>query len=119
MNIDTGSSLLDDSIEDMAVAAESVSFVAEPNKLTIKSDGHMHSARVELNEGEGTNIKIKGDKSITAKYSLDYLKKITKGSKLASNVVVKFGEDYPLKIEYNVLDKLSLSVILAPRVSNE
>ena len=48
-----------------------------------------------------------------------YLKKIAKGGKLANNVTLKFGPDYPLQIEYLVQDKLSLMTILAPRVSND
>jgi hypothetical protein len=47
------------------------------------------------------------------------LKKIIKGSKLSDKVSLEFGKDYPLKIEYKVLDKLQLATILAPRVATE
>ena len=50
---------------------------------------------------------------------IEYLKKIIKGSKLSDKVVLQFDKDYPLKADYLVKDKLSLSVILAPRVSND
>ena len=103
----------------MGVVAESVSLIAEPNKFVLKGEGYTNSAFIELNEGEGTDIKIKDNQTVKAKYSLDYLKKITKGVKLSPNVVLRFSNDYPLKIEYNIVDKLSLSIILAPRVSNE
>ena len=54
-----------------------------------------------------------------AKYSLEYLKKMISGSKLADKVSLQFNTDYPLKIQYTVLDKLSMSFILAPRVDND
>ena len=41
------------------------------------------------------------------------------GSKLADKVSLQFNTDYPLKIQYTVLDKLSMSFILAPRVDND
>ena len=67
---------------------------------------------------EDTIIKT-GPDVVKSKYSVEYLKKIIKGSKLAENVVIQFDKDYPLKIDYIVKDKLSLSTILAPRVSND
>ena len=47
------------------------------------------------------------------------MNKIAKGSKLADSVSLYFGNEYPLKAEFKVVDKLSLSVILAPRVMND
>ena len=39
--------------------------------------------------------------------------------KLSDNVEIFFNQDYPLKLEYKVMDKLLLSFILAPRVEND
>ena len=41
------------------------------------------------------------------------------GSKLSNEVVISFNKDYPLKLDYKVIDKLLLSFILAPRVEND
>ena len=54
----------------------------------------------------------------TSKYSLEYLQKMIKGTKLTDKVVLNFGNDYPLKLEFNT-PKMSLSFILAPRVETE
>jgi len=59
------------------------------------------------------NTKVK------AKYSVEYLKKIISSSKLADEVVINFNKDYPLKLDYATIDKVSLSFILAPRVEND
>ncbi|MBT4441395.1 DNA polymerase sliding clamp, partial [archaeon] len=40
-------------------------------------------------------------------------------SKLADSVSLEFGNDYPLRAEYKLLDKLRLAFILAPRGSND
>ena len=62
---------------------------------------------------------MENKEAIKSKYSIEYLKKIIKGSKLADTVTLQFNKDYPLRLDYLVKDKLSLSIILAPRVSNE
>lgn len=41
------------------------------------------------------------------------------GSKIADKVKIHFKKDYPLKIDYKEINKVSLSFILAPRVENE
>ena len=50
------------------------------------------------------------------KQAIDYLKKMAKGSKLADSAILEFGKEYPLRLEYVLVDKLKLSFILAPRV---
>ncbi len=119
LKIITSSLLLNEAIEDVGVVAESVSFMADNEKLAIKSEGTMSEARIEMMKGTGTSIDISSKEPIAARYSIDYLKKIIKGSKLADTVSMQFNKDYPLKVEYNVLDKLSFSVILAPRYSTD
>ena len=54
-----------------------------------------------------------------SRYSTEYLKKIIKGGKLSDTLTLWLSNDYPLKVEYKVIDRLSLTTILAPRVSND
>ena len=41
------------------------------------------------------------------------------GGKLSDKVLVYFNTDYPLKLEYKIIDRLALTFILAPRVDND
>ena len=41
---------------------------------------------------------------------------IVKGGKLADRVKVQFSKDYPLRVDYNLLNKLGLTFILAIRL---
>ncbi|MFH0752515.1 MAG: proliferating cell nuclear antigen (pcna) [archaeon] len=108
----------DDAIEDVGIIAESVAFMIREGKFFVNSENNLSEAKVEILSTEAINISS-GDDEVQSKYSLDYLKKIIKGSKLADNVVVEFNKDYPLKVSYTVLDKVHLGFILAPRVSND
>lgn len=108
----------DDAIEDMSIISESLSLISYPDRFLIKSESNLKDGSVELPLSEETVISLEGD-SISAKYSIEYLKKISKANKLSDQVSLEFGVDYPLKAEYKLLDKLRLSFILAPRVSND
>ena len=119
LKIMTSSRLLDEAIEDVGVVAESVSLIADIEKLSIKSEGNMSEARIEVSAGKDTTIDMLSKEAVAARYSIDYLKKIIKGAKLSDKVSMQFNKDYPLKVEYTLLDKLSFAVILAPRYSND
>ena len=117
--IKTESGLLNSAIEDADIVAESVSFVAEQDVFSINAEGDMNKAKIEIKAGDDTSISIKEGSSIKAKYSIEYLKRMISGSKLASQATIEFSKDYPLKLSYTALDKVSIMFILAPRVEND
>jgi proliferating cell nuclear antigen len=118
ISIKTTSALLNDTIEDVDIVAESVMFQAEAKKFTILAEGDLSQAKIEVQESDETKITSTAD-NVKAKYSIEYLKKMIPASKLASEVTMQFDKDYPLKLEYTVVDKLQLAFVLAPRVENE
>ncbi len=118
VTVEMDADLLSNSIDDASVVAESVTFLGEPHQLSVKAEGDLSKAFIEIRPNESTSIKAGSDK-YKAKYSLEYLKKMVQGSKLADRVSLQFNSDYPLKLEYKVIDRLQLSFILAPRVDND
>ena len=118
VKVEMNSAALDDAVYDMDVVAESIALSAQKGKFVVEAESNMNDARSEIEEDDQT--KITGAKSeVRSKYSIEYLKKIIKGGKIAPRVVLQFNKDYPLRVDYTVKDKLSFSVILAPRVSND
>ncbi len=117
--INTHSHFLADSIEDVSIVGESVTFLGEKSKLSVKAEGDLSQAFIEISPDEHTTIDTKSVSPFKAKYSIEYLKKMMGGSKLADKVSISFNSDYPLKIQYTEVDKLQLSFILAPRVDND
>lgn len=118
VKVELPSLALTEAVDDMDIVAESVALIAETNKFTVQSEGRFNAAKVEIPITEGASIKMKESK-ILSKYSIEYLKKIVKGSKLAETVALNFGREYPLRADYKVMDRLMLSFILAPRVDND
>ena len=118
LRIETGTHIFDEAIADMDIISESVAFSVDKEKFLIEAESNLNDAKVEISKDDETTIKFSGE-PVKTKYSLEYLKKIIKGSKISSNVSIQFSKDYPLRIDYQVKDKVSLSFILAPRVSND
>src|SRR3989338_1452187 len=117
--IHTHSAILSEAVEDVSVVAESVTFLGQKDLLSVKAEGDLSKAFIEIKPDERTTITTNSTDKHKAKYSLEYLKKMIAGSKLTDQVSIYFNTDYPLKLEYKVIDKLSLSFILAPRVDND
>ena len=119
VTIKTTSSILNEAIADVDVVGESVAFIAEPKKFTLLAEGDLNQAKIEIKEDDSTKVDTNSTEKIKAKYSIEYLKKMINGSKLSDEVTIQFNKDYPLKLEYKVIDKVMLSFILAPRVEND
>ena len=119
VTINLPSEILNEAVEDVDVVGESVTFMAEPKKFTINAEGDLSQAKIEVKESDSVKIKVEGNETVKAKYSIEYLKKMITGSKIADEVSIYFNKDYPLKLEYKTVDKVMLSFILAPRVENE
>ena len=102
-----------DSVEDCAVVSDACSFIVDENKFVIYARG-LNSARAEFSEDEAS---IHGE-NCKARYSLEYLQKFLKGSKLSEKTILQFANDHPLRVDIKP-QNMELSFILAPRVETE
>ncbi len=115
--IELPSTLFNEAIEDCDIIADAVMLQAEDKKFSVMAAGDLSKATIEIPADHET--KIKTDMKQKSKYSIEYLKKMIQGSKIADKVEVKFSNNYPLMLEYKVLNRVQLSFILAPRVDTE
>lgn len=98
-----------EAIEDVAVVADSCSFITKEGRFIVEAKG-INSARSEFSSDEA---KISAEDA-HSRYSLEYLQKFGKAAKLTDKVGIYFSEDYPLKLEFKN-ESLELTFILAPR----
>ncbi len=119
VSITLPSASIEQAIEDADLVAESVLLSADSGNFLISAEGDLSKASIEMKSDGNTKIAIDSKKKVKARYSIEYLKKIIKGSKISDTAVLMFNNDYPLKVEYKVVDKMLLAFILAPRVENE
>ncbi len=117
-NVEMPAMFFDEAIEDMGIVADSVALTVDDSKFIVQAESKLNSAKVEISPSD--SVIIKSDKSkVLSKYSLEYLKKMIKGSRLSDTVILHFDEEYPLKADYRLKDRLELSFLLAPRISTE
>ncbi|MCX6750152.1 MAG: proliferating cell nuclear antigen (pcna) [Candidatus Pacearchaeota archaeon] len=102
-----------DSVEDCAVVADACSFIIKEDKFIIEAKG-LNSTRTEFS---GDEAKITAEEC-KARYSLEYLQKFIKASKLADKTTLNFADDHPLRMDVRT-ENLEISFILAPRVETE
>lgn len=111
--IEMASTDFSEAIEDSSVVADSCSFISEPDKFIIQAKGSLNSFKSEFSD----EVNIQAE-TANSKYSLEYLQKMAKATKLVDKLVINFSTDYPLKLDFNT-PFLELSFILAPRVESE
>ena len=102
-----------DSIEDCGVVSDACSFIISDGRFMIEAKG-LNSARSEFSSDEAT-IQAENCKS---RYSLEYLQKFIKASKLFDKTQLKFANDHPLIIRLRN-DFMEISFLLAPRVETD
>jgi len=102
-----------EAIEDCLVVADSCNLSVKEGKFIIDAKG-LNSARSEFS---GDEVNMEGTDS-KSKYSLEYLQKFAKASKMAEKVVINLSDDYPLRLDFKT-EKIELVFILAPRVEND
>lgn len=97
-------------VEDCGVVSDACTFIAEPNKFVVEAHG-LNSARAEFSSDE---IEIYSDYS-TARFSLEYLAKFSKGAKISSKATLNFSDNHPIRVNFPT-GNILLSFILAPRI---
>ena len=82
--------------------------------IVIEANGSLNSFRAEFSGDEANSISGIGK----SKYSLEYLNKFIKASKLSEKVKIRFSDDYPLRLDFPG-EKMGIGFILAPRVESD
>jgi proliferating cell nuclear antigen len=109
----TSSSNFTNAVNDLNFLENGVGFNIVNSIFSIEGKTNSMSGKIDFSE----DIDIKQDekKDVHCRYSIEYLKKFIKADKIVNNVELSFSEDYPLKVEYKLVDRLLLGFILAPR----
>lgn len=102
-----------DAVEDCSVVSDACSFVVKDGKFIIEAKG-LNSAQAEFSVDEA-KIKAQDCKS---RYSLEYLQKFIKSSKLFDVTLLRFANEHPLRFDVKN-NFMEILFILAPRVETE
>lgn len=112
------SDIFEQGINDADIIADSVVIELAPDNLRMFAEGNSSKTELSLEKGNEALFDLNTNEKVNSRYSLEYLKKMIRGSKLAEKAKIFLGKDFPLKIEFKG-ENASLSMVLAPRVSEE
>jgi len=117
--LELNAGVIQEGIDDAEIIGDSVYFHAEGDTFRMFAKGDISSASLEIKKGQDGLLSIITPESVKAQYPLDYLKKMIKISKLSPTVTAEFGADYPLRLNFSVVDKMQIRFVLAPRISED
>lgn len=113
--IQMNASELKNAVDDADLITDSIVFVLNENSLKMSSSSDANAVEIEIPK-ENLN-KFEFSENCKARFSLEYLKKILKASKISDVVDIKMSNDYPMNIVFE--DKnVKIGFILAPRVED-
>ncbi len=108
-------SFLEECITTVGSISDHVVIEATPDSFYIKAEGNGRKIEMRANRGKAA-ISINSQDTVKSSFSLEYLKKMMKASKISDVVSMELGKDYPMKLEFKQPDRVRISFVLAPRV---
>lgn len=111
--------ILKNGIDDADIVSDSVIFEANKGIFAMRAAGDISATELVLEKGNDALLDLSATGSVKARYPLDYLKKMVKALKLANEINIRWSKDYPMRMDFVSVDKVSLGFVLAPRVSED
>lgn len=110
--------VLSQGIDDADIIADAVSLELSAEGFRMAAEGDSSKTELKLAAGSSALGKLDVKTPAKAKYPLDYLKKISKASRIADIGALSISTDYPMRLEFKGANA-SIAMILAPRVSED
>ena len=95
-------------LKDVSLIGTTLLFKILDNKFIVEAEGDKGKIETVL-----PKVKIKSKKNVSVKYSLSYLKNITKSIDNDTNILLKLADDSPLYLEYDIDDKVKVKFYLS------
>jgi proliferating cell nuclear antigen len=118
VDVDMETSVLEDAIKDALVVGDSVTVSSDGESLSIQAEGDQSNVNFEI-AGDADGINSLEGTSAESMFSLDYLNSMAGAKKLSDTVQIRLGEDFPMRLNFDVPEKAQLSFVLAPRIEEE
>ena len=119
VSIKVKSEIIEEGISDAEIVSDAVVLEADAEGFTMRAEADNKKAELKLEKGNESLVELKANSKVKSIFPLDYLKKFVKAGKLSPECTLQLGNDYPMKLDFKVLDKLQLTFILAPRIESE
>ncbi|WP_297535325.1 DNA polymerase sliding clamp [Thermococcus sp.] len=108
--------VLKEAVKDASLVSDAIKFIATENEFIMKAEGETNEVEIRLTlEDEGL-LDLEVKEETKSAYGISYLSDMIKGIGKADEVILNFGNEMPLQMEYPIRDEGRLVFLLAPRV---
>ena len=108
--------VLKEAVKDASLVSDSIKFIARENEFIMRAEGETQEVEIKLTlEDEGL-LDLEVEEETKSAYGVSYLADMVKGIGKADEVVLRFGNEMPLQMDYPIRDEGRLTFLLAPRV---
>ena len=108
--------VLKEAVKDASLVSDSIKFIATEDEFIMKAEGETNEVEIRLTlEDEGL-LDLEVEEETRSAYGISYLADMIKGIGKADEVILRFGNEMPLQMEYLIRDEGRLVFLLAPRV---
>lgn len=99
------------------IISDEIKMTSDPdnNKIIISAEGELKDMRVELSSNDEYVLSIEVPTKAVARYSIEYLYKLTRLVQVTDIMKLSFNTNKPLWIDYKSTEKFLFSFVLAPR----
>jgi proliferating cell nuclear antigen PCNA len=106
-----------DIIDSAKVIADEIKVVADPDgpKVSFIAEGELKDMRIDLTPQDESVLSMEVPSKAMARYSIDYLYKLSKVARISDTLTFKFDSGKPIWIDYKSTDKFRFGFVLAPR----
>jgi proliferating cell nuclear antigen len=115
---DVRADIIEQGLSDAEIVADSITIELSEDSLSMFASGNSSKSEMNIEKGNEALLELNAGSAVQSRYSLDYLKKMIKGSRISDKMKLMLGKDFPLKMVFEG-DDVYLSMILAPRVSED
>ena len=105
-------------IDQLSKFGEVINFVCLDNKISMIAKSIQDECKFELTEDDFVEIK-QNTEEINYSYSVKYITDICKFNKLSETITLKFSDEIPLLLRYNIDENTSADFHLAPYVDED
>ncbi len=110
--------VLESAIKDALVVGDSVTVSATGEELRIVSEGDQSNVDFTISGDSDGVMSLEGSEA-ESMFSLDYLNSMIGAKSLSDVVEIRLGDDFPMRLNFDVPDDARLSFVLAPRIEEE
>ena len=106
-------------VDQLGSFADTVGIACSEECIELNAKGDDTSMKVGIQFEQLSSYQIDEDETVSVSFAVSFLRRVAGAQKLSESVELKFSNEYPLLVEYDLGSNSSLRFHLAPKIDDE